>query len=64
MVEKAIEKKMDFGTVTVEQSVGAALRDLGYEETTFGPIVHEFYGMLLTFVLKFLPIDRKDSKKK
>ena len=38
MIARAKANKENFGTVSVEQCVNGALRDLGYETTTFGPI--------------------------
>lgn len=56
MTKSTREKKQDFGTVSVEECVNGALRDLGHEVTTFGPLKHEFWGIVLTAILRYLPI--------
>ena len=40
------------GLVTVSDCVSAALRDLGYEKCTYGPLVHEAIGFLMTFIFR------------
>ena len=42
MINESIKKGINFGTVTVEACVSAALRDLGHEIRTYGPLMHEF----------------------
>ena len=36
--------------VTATQCVNGALRDLGYDDQTFGTPIHEVMGKVLTFV--------------
>ena len=38
--------------ITVEECVSAALRDLGKEETTYGPFLHEKWGYISTVKFK------------
>ena len=38
------------GLVSLEDCVSAALRDLGHESWTYGPLVHEIHGNILTAV--------------
>lgn len=53
MIAKVKEMKMDHGAVTVKQCVDGALRDLGHETTTFGPMLHDFLNPILTTLWKY-----------
>ena len=53
MIAKIKEMKLDRGAVTVKQCVDGALRDLGHETTTFGPMLHDFLNPLLTTAWKY-----------
>ena len=44
MIKPAEEEGRAFMVIPVEDCVSAALRDLGHENNTFGPIKHEFCG--------------------
>lgn len=56
MIARSIEKKQDFGTVSVKDCVNGALRDLGYEVTTYGPRKHEFWGCFMSAILRYVSI--------
>ena len=55
MIAEAEEQGANFGTESVEACVGATLRDLGYESTTYGTKLHEVIGATFTFLMKALP---------
>ena len=64
MIAPAEENGITFGTVSVESCVKAALRDLGYEQCTYGPSTHEIIGGALTFLLKAMPSQEKQKASK
>ena len=53
MIDHAVKRGINFGTVTVEACVSAALRDLGHEIRTYGPLMHECYAGVLGPLLKY-----------
>ena len=53
MIAKAKAMKKDHGAVTVKQCVDGALRDLGHETTTFGPMMHDFLNPTLSVLWKY-----------
>ena len=53
MIAKAKEMKIDYRAVTAILCVDGALRDLGHETTTFGPMMHDFRSSILTTAWKY-----------
>ena len=45
--------KTPINAITVDKCVNAGLRDLGYEGETYGALIHEVTGALLSFVNKY-----------
>ena len=56
MIKWAEDEGKDFMAIPVEECVTAALRDLGHENNTFGPIKHEFCGQAMGTTLRYLPM--------
>ena len=48
MIAEVKAKGQAFNVVTVTDCVQAALRDLGYETRTYGPLNHEIAGYFAT----------------
>lgn len=48
----AAAKKTEGKKITVEACVSAALRDLGYETTSYGPLLHEKWGIYASLKFK------------
>ena len=54
LIQEDMANGFAFGQVPAEESVSAALRDLGYEATTYGAALHERIGFVMTFVMNHL----------
>ena len=48
----AAAKRTEGKKIPVEACVGAALRDLGRETTSYGPLLHEKWGIYATLKFK------------
>ena len=59
MIKEAEETGVAFGVIPVEACVSAALRDLGYEEATYGANLHELISEFLTFWMRYFPAPSK-----
>ena len=55
MIENAKKAKRTFATVSVEDCVNGALRDLGHEKTTYGPLKHDFVCNVLSTIMRYVP---------
>ena len=56
MISKHKQAGRTFGVVSVTDCVSGALRDLGYETVTFGPLIHEIWGTLFNSLFRYLPM--------
>ena len=59
MIEKFEKKGEAFGSVSVEACVGAALRDLGTEQRTYGPYQHEAIAAVLGTIMRYAPLGKR-----
>ena len=53
IVEKQIDRGEAYGVVSVAACVNGALRDLGYEEITSGPLKHELWTCFLSTLYRY-----------
>lgn len=52
LIQMFIDRKEAFATVTVDACVSGALRDLGYETRTHGPLKHDMFGIFVAFMFR------------
>ena len=62
MIQKYKKTGQTFSIVSVTDCVNGALRDLGYETVTFGPLIHEFWGTLFNGLFRYLPMSDRARK--
>ena len=63
MIQKYKKTGQAFSVATVTESVNGALRDLGYETVTFGPLIHEVWGTLFNSLFRYLPMSDRLRKR-